>query len=43
VSHTVEVATILAQLRLDTDTLIAGLIHDTRSRSGTWRSGSAPT
>jgi len=29
VSHTVEVATILAQLRLDTDTLVAGLIHDT--------------
>lgn len=29
VSHTIEVATILAQLRLDTDTVIAGLIHDT--------------
>lgn len=29
VSHTVEVATILAQLRLDTDTVVAGLIHDT--------------
>jgi GTP pyrophosphokinase len=29
VSHTVEVATILAQLRLDSDTIIAGLIHDT--------------
>ncbi len=29
VSHTVEVATILAQLRLDTDTIVAGLIHDT--------------
>ncbi|MDA0328559.1 MAG: bifunctional (p)ppGpp synthetase/guanosine-3',5'-bis(diphosphate) 3'-pyrophosphohydrolase [Gemmatimonadetes bacterium] len=29
VSHTIEVATILAQLRLDTDTIIAGLIHDT--------------
>jgi GTP diphosphokinase / guanosine-3',5'-bis(diphosphate) 3'-diphosphatase len=28
VSHAVEVATILAQLRLDTDSLIAGLIHD---------------
>jgi GTP diphosphokinase / guanosine-3',5'-bis(diphosphate) 3'-diphosphatase len=28
VSHTVEVATILAQLRLDTDTIVAGLIHD---------------
>jgi GTP pyrophosphokinase len=29
VSHTVEVATILATLRLDTASLIAGLIHDT--------------
>jgi len=29
ISHTVEVATILAQLRLDTDTIVAGLIHDT--------------
>ncbi|MEM7416425.1 MAG: bifunctional (p)ppGpp synthetase/guanosine-3',5'-bis(diphosphate) 3'-pyrophosphohydrolase [Gemmatimonadota bacterium] len=29
VSHTIEVATILAQLRLDTDTIVAGLIHDT--------------
>ena len=29
VSHTVEVATILAQLRLDTDTIVSGLIHDT--------------
>ncbi|MEK9722441.1 MAG: HD domain-containing protein, partial [Rhodospirillaceae bacterium] len=29
VSHTVEVATILAQLQLDSDTIIAGLIHDT--------------
>ncbi len=29
VSHTIEVATILAQLRLDTDTVVAGLIHDT--------------
>ncbi len=29
VSHTVEVATILAQLRLDTATIVAGLIHDT--------------
>jgi len=28
VSHTIEVATILAQLRLDSDTIIAGLIHD---------------
>jgi len=28
VSHAVEVATILAQLHLDTDTLVAGLIHD---------------
>ncbi len=28
VSHAVEVATILAQLRLDTDSLVAGLIHD---------------
>ncbi len=28
VSHTIEVATILAQLRLDTDTIVAGLIHD---------------
>ena len=29
VSHTAEVATILALLQLDTDTIIAGLIHDT--------------
>ncbi len=29
VSHTVEVATILASLRLDTATLVAGLVHDT--------------
>jgi GTP pyrophosphokinase len=29
VSHTVEVATILAQLHLDTDTIVAGLVHDT--------------
>jgi len=29
VQHTIEVATILAQLRLDTATIIAGLIHDT--------------
>ncbi|MGD8320462.1 MAG: bifunctional (p)ppGpp synthetase/guanosine-3',5'-bis(diphosphate) 3'-pyrophosphohydrolase [Gemmatimonadota bacterium] len=29
VSHTVEVATILAQLRLDTASIISGLIHDT--------------
>ncbi len=29
VSHTVEVATILAKLHLDTDTIVAGLIHDT--------------
>ncbi|MBT8487267.1 MAG: bifunctional (p)ppGpp synthetase/guanosine-3',5'-bis(diphosphate) 3'-pyrophosphohydrolase [Gemmatimonadetes bacterium] len=29
VSHTIEVATILAQLRLDTDTIVAALIHDT--------------
>ncbi|MDE3004282.1 MAG: bifunctional (p)ppGpp synthetase/guanosine-3',5'-bis(diphosphate) 3'-pyrophosphohydrolase [Gemmatimonadota bacterium] len=29
VSHTVDVAIILAQLRLDTDTIVAGLIHDT--------------
>ena len=29
VTHTVEVATILAQLRLDTNTIVAGLIHDT--------------
>ena len=29
VSHPVEVATILASLRLDTDTIVAGLIHDT--------------
>jgi guanosine-3',5'-bis(diphosphate) 3'-pyrophosphohydrolase len=29
VSHPVEVATILANLRLDTDTIVAGLIHDT--------------
>lgn len=28
VSHTVEVATILAQLRLDTSTIVSGLIHD---------------
>ncbi len=28
VSHAVEVTTILAQLRLDTDSLVAGLIHD---------------
>ncbi|MSR21398.1 MAG: bifunctional (p)ppGpp synthetase/guanosine-3',5'-bis(diphosphate) 3'-pyrophosphohydrolase [Gemmatimonadetes bacterium] len=29
VSHTVEVATILASLQMDTDTIVAGLIHDT--------------
>ena len=29
VSHTIEVSTILAQLRLDTNTIVAGLIHDT--------------
>ena len=29
VSHTIEVATIIAQLRLDTDTVVAALIHDT--------------
>lgn len=29
VAHTIEVATILAQLRLDSDTVVAGLIHDT--------------
>lgn len=29
VSHTIEVATILAQLRLDTATIVAALIHDT--------------
>jgi GTP pyrophosphokinase len=29
VRHTIEVATILVQLRLDTATIIAGLIHDT--------------
>jgi GTP pyrophosphokinase len=29
VQHTIEVATILAQLRMDTATIIAGLIHDT--------------
>jgi len=29
VRHTIEVATILAQLRMDTATIIAGLIHDT--------------
>ena len=29
VTHTVEVATILAQLGLDTNTVVAGLIHDT--------------
>jgi len=29
VTHPVEVATILATLRLDTDTVVAGLIHDT--------------
>jgi guanosine-3',5'-bis(diphosphate) 3'-pyrophosphohydrolase len=29
VTHTIEVATILAQLHLDTDTIVAGLIHDT--------------
>ena len=29
VQHTVEVATILARLGLDTDTIVAGLIHDT--------------
>ena len=29
VSHTVEVATILAELRLDTHTIVAGLVHDT--------------
>ena len=28
VTHTIEVATILAQLHLDTDTIVAGLIHD---------------
>ncbi|MEX2529110.1 MAG: bifunctional (p)ppGpp synthetase/guanosine-3',5'-bis(diphosphate) 3'-pyrophosphohydrolase [Gemmatimonadota bacterium] len=28
VNHTVEVATILAQLRMDSDTIIAGLVHD---------------
>ena len=29
VDHTVEVATILAQLGLDTVTIVAGLVHDT--------------
>ncbi|HAT38346.1 MAG TPA: hypothetical protein DCS75_07610 [Gemmatimonadetes bacterium] len=29
VSHTIEVATILAQLQLDSDTVVAGLVHDT--------------
>ncbi|MFQ5538350.1 MAG: RelA/SpoT family protein [Gemmatimonadota bacterium] len=29
VSHTVEVATLLAQIRLDTASIIAGLVHDT--------------
>ncbi len=29
VKHTVEVATILATLRLDTDSIVAGLVHDT--------------
>ncbi|MCH1570689.1 MAG: bifunctional (p)ppGpp synthetase/guanosine-3',5'-bis(diphosphate) 3'-pyrophosphohydrolase, partial [Longimicrobiales bacterium] len=29
VTHTIEVATIIAQLRLDTDTIVAALIHDT--------------
>jgi GTP pyrophosphokinase len=29
VSHTVEVATLLAQIRLDTASVVAGLIHDT--------------
>ena len=29
VTHTVEVATILARLGLDTDTIVAGLVHDT--------------
>ncbi len=29
VTHTVEVATILAQLRLDTDSIVSGLVHDT--------------
>ena len=29
VNHTIEVATLLAQLRLDTASIIAGLIHDT--------------
>ena len=29
VSHTVEVATILASLQMDTDSIVAGLIHDT--------------
>ncbi len=29
VNHPVEVATILAQLHLDTDTIVAGLVHDT--------------
>jgi GTP diphosphokinase / guanosine-3',5'-bis(diphosphate) 3'-diphosphatase len=29
VTHTIEVATLLAQLRLDSNSIIAGLIHDT--------------
>ena len=29
ITHTVEVASILAQLQLDTDTIVAGLVHDT--------------
>ncbi|NCG32571.1 MAG: HD domain-containing protein, partial [Proteobacteria bacterium] len=29
VTHTVEVATLLAQLRLDSNSIVAGLIHDT--------------
>jgi len=42
VSHTVEVATILATLRLDSASIIAGLIHDTvedtvPTSHGSWR------